>query len=850
MLKALPAISLCLVAADPQPPPSAATLPGLLPPVHSRTDPKGAQGLLPGFFSIERPRSPDTLENLEDEQVMAALSGAQWTQAITADDAPLLPRCPFEHAAVRVLVGRGRRAEQDRARIVAELRRGRRSWLDEMLLHPLGNKDGRPQPSTAARSFNVAVALAYLGDPVDLVELDRKLRDESAPLRERTAAAYALAEFPERLAPGSLETLLSSLLPERSGLPGGNENEPLAVGVLWAWVRTQRSMPGGDPATSPVLAAAIEKGGPAARRVAAIAFADRAWHRSPERLARLLDDPDPKVRQTALAAAAAHPTRAVHERVLFAIDDGDLQVRLTAIDLLGRFPGGLSAERLRARMLADSPRERAAAVRSAARIGLEDVLYLGIEDKSDVVRRAAIEALGDQPGEAARKAIVAALGDRSMGVQEAVVDALERRPIAEAVPGLFEALASPSLATRQRAVEALARRWPAAKSFPVLERAPAREERLAALRDQWRREGENIAEQENARRAAAAPLDPRSAGLDPDRVAALVLDWHRGGERRTDAEKQLLALGPAALPTVEDVLLRRGSYPTTEFIASVLAPQEPIYRRISELSRSASVADRSGNAAGRETASLAALKQELKHRQLTEAQAVALAEYLRTQTSSAPWLMLAPILERDHPREARRLDPTGLAHPEMLVRQTTCERIAARVETDPSAAIVRLFDDPHVTVRRAALRAAGKLRRDPPIEELRRRLTAADGRERLAAAASLGRLAVSEGWEEVRRMAFDPDPQLRRAALDEAVAGAAPSAREAARLLTQALADEKIEVRQHAVDALETLTAMRFSVDRNGRPVPLEQQIVKWKTSLEADFTGESSETLQRRLGN
>lgn len=99
-------------------------------------------------------------------------------------------------------------------------------------------------------------------------------------------------------------------------------------------------------------------------------------------------------------------------------------------------------------------------------------------------------------------------------------------------------------------------------------------------------------------------------------------------------------------------------------------------------------------------------------------------------------------------------------------------------------------------------------------------------------------------------MAFDPDPQLRRAALDEAVAGAAPSAREAARLLTQALADEKIEVRQHAVDALETLTAMRFSVDRNGRPVPLEQQIVKWKTSLEADFTGESSETLQRRLGN
>lgn len=800
---------------------------------------KTAADLPRGFVPLERRAIAPSLDDASFEKLLEALSQFQWSRAVRVDTDPLSPRCPFEHAALRLLIERARQSSEARAAIVAGLRRARRTWLEDRLIAPLRQPlDKERELLDLARSFHASLALAYLDDSVGLQELDRKLRDERAAVIERTAAAFALAQWPKVLDARALRGMLAATRKAQSKTQGADGERPTphdtehdahTAGLLWAMIQAEQLDPAYDPSTDPDLRHIAERGGELSRRVAAVAFRGRAWESIPDLLASLLDDPSERVRRAALAALAEHPTVAAAERVRLACRDRDISVRALAISRLARFPGPETTRLVRELSLANSPREREQAVLAAAPLGLADVVAAGIDDKTELVRKAAAKALGETPGVDAARTLADMLADRSLEVHKAVVSALERRPVGEAVPGLLKALASPSLRTREQAALALERVWPAAGSFPCQARPEDRAQRLELLERQW------------TATPAHSAVAQASAPAESTRIRRLLSAWHRApAEERETINKELIAVGPSAIAEIEQALHAWNSYPHRLLVQEVLGQIDPLYRFLGQV-------DEGG---GAETAAIGSALAALERRRLTAGQAAFLAESLVSKKTAAAWVALAPLLERDAPSESARLDTRGLEHPDARVREATLARLSSRPSHSLGLEVASRWKDENPLVRIAAYRAAARARPLPDLGELVGVLRQPDPRERLAAACTLLEVVRPEGLEELRRLLFHESPTVRRQMVRELATLATKNPRTVLPLLAQALADNKLEVQEEAVRGLERVTGIAYSMDTSGRRVPLDRQIGQWKKSLHEFLTGSASPRALGRLAN
>lgn len=819
------------------------TAPGkLLSPFAKQAKSGAAEGasLPPGHRLLERPKQATTIDRFSLDELIAGLSENRWSASLAPDDDPLWPRSPFEHPSVRTLVARAQESPQSREDIVRAVRTAKRRATERKILQTLtpgDHEDDRQRQATLSRA--AAFVLARLGDQAAIKELDQiLLGDSSAP--ERIAAAHALAQWADRLDPIALGKLLDQWYPSDDaprGQPGESrprsrarfpdvagptartgadiEASLLVAALVQLYVKSTVSNPQWDPTADPLVARAIATGNDAIRRAAAAGFSGRAWAPLPPLLVALLDDERPMVRRSALAALANCPTEAGRDRTLLATRDQSPEVREVAIASLPRFSGPKVVARVRELMISEKPRDRANALRAAAGIGLVEAVYAGVDDKVDFVREAAAAALAELPGPNPVKALSALLHDRSSGVQDAATRALAKRSDVEAMPVLLDGLDSPSLRTRQLAAASLETRWPEAGLFPAGGRADVRDERVKALRREWQVRAATI--------ASAASATPRPPNIDNSQVRALAREWFEGKRPSPATLEKISALGPTALPVIESALLADGHVPDREFIAIALAPLDPVYAGAAALQKARS---------GRESGPVSDLVKTLKHRKLTEMQAVVLAEAIKHSAGVAPWKVVAPILERDQPRIARSLDQRGLDHAEAIIRQATCERIAQR-EEESLVDVTPLFRDRHQPVRVAAYKAAGRSRATAAEEGLRTALRSRDVDERLAAAASLSELGHADGWEEFQRLAHHERVDIRLGVI-KALASDSRFQRAAAfDLLTRTLADEKLEVREAAIAALEKLTDHRYALDEAGKRVPLEEQLRRWKASID-----------------
>jgi len=214
----------------------------------------------------------------------------------------------------------------------------------------------------------------------------------------------------------------------------------------------------------------------------------------------------------------------------------EAEVKCALLAALGRFKEPFAAG-IAERALEDrTPIVRVAALEALAQVAsgaAEKRLAAALSDESPLVRRRAALLLGFQAGAGAEEALAIALADADRGVARAAAAALSGRPSARAQEVLSRGLEHPDASVRRAAGAALARlsgEAVDADAPPPARRAASRRvaERLAAMN------GEEI----RAAVLRSAPGAPRAAPLAPTRAPA------RLGHAR--AAVAVLSAAPAA----------------------------------------------------------------------------------------------------------------------------------------------------------------------------------------------------------------------------------------------------------------------------------------------------------------
>jgi HEAT repeat protein len=512
------------------------------------------------------------------------------------------------------------------------------------------------------------------------------------------------------------------------------------------------------------------------------------------------------------------------------VHDVDLEVACAAVERIALYPGLETTQRIAELVAHPSPRIRQSAVRAAGRLGQHGMALHATQDPAAGVRAAAAEALASLDTRESAAALKSLLeNDRSTEVQSAAVDAAGRLSDDLAVDVLLAGLDSAAVRTRERSARALARYLPQAKEFPIHESAADRADRIDSLRRDWAARAPSAQPRRDASPASPPPASPR--------IAELVRAWHvAGGPMRRRAEDELRSLPPAALPEIEAEFLAADAVPGEAFQRQVLAALDPAYAALPLLDATErSVVDSAASQ----------LAGEFARRKPTVLQALLIARAALKCDSRSVWTKAAAIVLRDYGADqdpdakefpllaaaVDRLVEAGLAHPDEWVRLAICERLEAAPSPRSADRLAALMKDPSERVRRAAIRAAGAASDPGLAESLRAALRSPSVAVQLEAAAQLCRLGDRDGLEALRRLSFSPDHEVRRRVVQEAAASADLVDRESVlRLLTNALADAKLEVREQAIGALERVVG--YASSPSGRFAPHDEQVARWKKAM------------------
>jgi HEAT repeat protein len=162
------------------------------------------------------------------------------------------------------------------------------------------------------------------------------------------------------------------------------------------------------------------------------------------------------------------------------------------------------------------------------------------------------------------------------------------------------------------------------------------------------------------------------------------------------------------------------------------------------------------------------------------------------------WVSIFDLLAEDAREPAMRLAYAALGHPALEVRRRACDYLAAHPDARHGPLLLASLDDRSPAVVAAAVKALSRLDSLENRRPLERLLNCADHQLRVEVAAALAHLGADSGNAALERLAFDPDPKVRRAA---AIAmGEVPDKSFLPDLIR--LLDDRPEIRQAALASL------------------------------------------------
>lgn len=768
-----------------------------------------------------------------DAELINMLAESTWVYRSPTLDPAFELSSPWHHPAITVLIDRGKSNDQVRQQLLEPL-------------HNLLRGGGGDSP------FHASLVLAALGDPRGLPELSNKLVEPKASIELKTAAAIELAHFPERIASKSFARLLDPWFGKKSDrLSISEDDEPIVSALFFAYVHARLTEPDFDPISDPMIERASKATVRNLRRCAAMAYGGRSWDPIPPALQNALDDSDPSVRRTALVALTVHPTSVGRAVVLRFCSDTDQQVAIEAVRRLCLYPDIETTNRLVDLAQSSSTALRQAAIEAAGNLQQEAIVIRAASDTQSSVRATAAIALGKiRSDQAIAELARLTKDDRSPSVQAAALASLSQQPPKQSIPIILDALGSAAVSTRAEAARYLTALLPSAATFAATESAEVRERQVQEIREEWERIKPGIGQQ------ATSTVTANFRKYSNEDLALWVTRWFETeGKERELIGNRLQSLSPTQLPVIENALLHSDIAPTPEFMERVLAAMDPAYKTIAKLS---------GASPASVEQSVSTLMTEFEHRSMTPLQALVVTINGTESNERAIWLRLMPIVLRDYGDPIRleevgppakdllanavdAIEEKGLSHPDDLVREETCLRLAERKHSRHTDRLAELMADPNERVRRAAIQAAGATADKDVLASLKDAIKSPSPQIQVEAAAQLLKQGDRDGFESMRRLLSSSDDAIRRRVIDELALHPELDREASLQLLTQALADGKLEVRQHAVAALEKVVGHSHG-GTNGRLVPINEQVTRWKRTMASYFAKPESEEKMRQM--
>lgn len=545
-----------------------------------------------------------------------------------------------------------------------------------------------------------------------------------------------------------------------------------------------------------------------------------AWCKSgpgplPAHVADLRTDPAERVRAGAMRALAARRLPESCEYLARGLADHSLDVRLAAIDALGNLPGDAAEAELLKLLNSDAEIVRTATVRALAAHGADDGVRMAADDKSWRVRRAvAAQLRGNTPADAtlARRF----LEDRSAEVQRQTVSTLESWPLAAAGPLWLEAMAHSTYQSRKAAAELLAQHWPPAQEFSADAPVERRAEQLALLTRTWRKE--HGTRSDGAAATEASSPERRSFGAgELERIETLVERYAGDNpERAVEARDELLTLGPGLADACELLVIDRQRHLPDRVYRELLPGVGRDFEALARLT-STNVDERRRAATLLEKIAASAPLRPL---------AIARASELGVKEADplvCLWLIRSLGPERS--AEASEMLYAAATHRSADVRLLACQKLSEHPQPGDAAILLPALDDENIAVVKAAAAALGHrgMLKDPSV--LERLLAKPDKSVRLAAAKALARMGSPIGQQALERLAHDEDAEIRRqtarAMGDLADPVYLPSLID--------LLDDHLGARPAAFDALTHTAPPSVVAANNDSSLSLAEKIERWK---------------------
>jgi HEAT repeat protein len=192
------------------------------------------------------------------------------------------------------------------------------------------------------------------------------------------------------------------------------------------------------------------------------------------------------------------------------------------------------------------------------------------------------------------------------------------------------------------------------------------------------------------------------------------------------------------------------------------------------------------------------LRGEFASQPLPDLALARLSTLMTVEADALVWVSVFDVLAGDVREPAIRLTYAALGHPAPEVRRRACEHLAAHPDARHGRLLLASLDDRSPAVVAAAVKALGRLDSLDDLRPLEGLLTSPDHELRVEVAAALARFGADSGKAALERLAFDPDPKVRRAA---AVAmGEAPDPSFLPDLIH--LLDDRPEIRRAALTSL------------------------------------------------
>jgi len=190
------------------------------------------------------------------------------------------------------------------------------------------------------------------------------------------------------------------------------------------------------------------------------------------------------------------------------------------------------------------------------------------------------------------------------------------------------------------------------------------------------------------------------------------------------------------------------------------------------------------------------------------------------------WRSVLTAIAGDGSEAAVRLAGAGLSHPAAEVRRRACEHLAAHPSERTAKLLMPALEDDSLSVVCAAVRALAAAGRIDDTEPLHRLLGRGNEYVRIETAVALRRLGDAAGTDELKRLSYSSDPEIRRRVASSLGERPEPEFMPA---LIRMLDDRRASVRSAALASLPKVAGQRAADTVESESATTTERIRRWK---------------------